>query len=414
MKKERGITLIALIVTIIILLILATVSINLIWNDNGIIKKAQEAKKVYTQAEIKEQLEFAIIDIQTDVAIDMTRKNLATLDDITTESISKKLPEGMNVEVGEKETTSDGKTQKVVTVIVNGEEYQYVINEDLSIDNLDENEVTVMYELISFLKSDGKSVDVKLKFICMAGIEEINFPDGTKVEGKGNTTVIETATLQINTDYKYVIITAQGKQKEKVVCVKLEELPKSPVIATNVGYPILTENGVITKDKIEIEYDKNQNLENYYSIDNGVTWKKYTEPIELITGPLIAKSQFKDSESYVQTKANIAMPTDYIKAESYDGDYSTSSIVENGKIYFDESVKGKNIRIKYKMSYPGSIALIFKDVDGNGIEGYIYYPVYSYQPDYKPYDDIIIKIPENACLLQTNSNGIAIYEIRKS
>ncbi len=43
-KTEKGITLVALVVTIVVLLILAGVSINLVLGDNGIVKKAQEAK----------------------------------------------------------------------------------------------------------------------------------------------------------------------------------------------------------------------------------------------------------------------------------------------------------------------------------------------------------------------------------
>ena len=50
MKKERGITLIALVVTIVVLLILAGVSINAIFNENGLIKKAQEAQNKMDQA----------------------------------------------------------------------------------------------------------------------------------------------------------------------------------------------------------------------------------------------------------------------------------------------------------------------------------------------------------------------------
>ena len=44
MKKNKGITLVALVVTIVVLLILAGVSINLVLGDNGIVKKAQDAK----------------------------------------------------------------------------------------------------------------------------------------------------------------------------------------------------------------------------------------------------------------------------------------------------------------------------------------------------------------------------------
>ena len=43
--KEKGITLIALIVTIIVLIILAGVSINLILGKNGLIEKAKFAKE---------------------------------------------------------------------------------------------------------------------------------------------------------------------------------------------------------------------------------------------------------------------------------------------------------------------------------------------------------------------------------
>ena len=43
MKKEKGSTLVALIVTVVILIILAGVSLNLAFSDNGLIKKAEYA-----------------------------------------------------------------------------------------------------------------------------------------------------------------------------------------------------------------------------------------------------------------------------------------------------------------------------------------------------------------------------------
>lgn len=47
--NEKGITLIALVVTIVVLLILAGISINLMLGENGIIKKAKEAKTAHEQ-----------------------------------------------------------------------------------------------------------------------------------------------------------------------------------------------------------------------------------------------------------------------------------------------------------------------------------------------------------------------------
>ena len=48
---EKGITLIALVVTIVVLLILAGVSVNAIFNENGLIKKAQEAQSKMDEAQ---------------------------------------------------------------------------------------------------------------------------------------------------------------------------------------------------------------------------------------------------------------------------------------------------------------------------------------------------------------------------
>ena len=50
-KNERGITLIALVVTIVVLLILAGVSVNALFSENGIIKRAQDAQNKMNNAQ---------------------------------------------------------------------------------------------------------------------------------------------------------------------------------------------------------------------------------------------------------------------------------------------------------------------------------------------------------------------------
>ena len=54
-KQEKGITLIALVVTIVVLLILAGVSISLVLNNNGVISKAKDAKNQYAEAQTNEE-----------------------------------------------------------------------------------------------------------------------------------------------------------------------------------------------------------------------------------------------------------------------------------------------------------------------------------------------------------------------
>ena len=58
MKNNKGITLVALVVTIIILIILAGISINLVLGDNGIITIAKKAKENTELAKIEEEKEL--------------------------------------------------------------------------------------------------------------------------------------------------------------------------------------------------------------------------------------------------------------------------------------------------------------------------------------------------------------------
>ena len=57
-SENKGITLIALIITIIVLLILAGVTLNMVLDENGLINKAQSAVTAQNIASIKEALEL--------------------------------------------------------------------------------------------------------------------------------------------------------------------------------------------------------------------------------------------------------------------------------------------------------------------------------------------------------------------
>ena len=62
--KNKGITLIALVVTILVLLILAGISIGMLTGDNSIFLRAKEAKFKTRMAEIAEDWELNKISIQ--------------------------------------------------------------------------------------------------------------------------------------------------------------------------------------------------------------------------------------------------------------------------------------------------------------------------------------------------------------
>ncbi|MBO5478236.1 MAG: type II secretion system protein [Clostridia bacterium] len=72
MRSKKGVTLVALVVTIIILLILAAVTISLTVGQDGIITKAQQAGKNYLNAQEYEQQQLAEFTNQTENIINNT------------------------------------------------------------------------------------------------------------------------------------------------------------------------------------------------------------------------------------------------------------------------------------------------------------------------------------------------------
>lgn len=77
-KQKRGITLIALVVTIVVLIILAGISIGVLTGDNGIIDEAHTAKEDTEIASWEEQIDVAIIDAEN-------KHRNPTLDDVKEE-----------------------------------------------------------------------------------------------------------------------------------------------------------------------------------------------------------------------------------------------------------------------------------------------------------------------------------------
>lgn len=91
---RSGITIIALIVTIIVLLILAGIVINLTIGENGIIQKAQESGAIYQKSEAREKLELVL----KEATIEKVQNEDYNSDTFLDEFIISKIP---NTEVNE-------------------------------------------------------------------------------------------------------------------------------------------------------------------------------------------------------------------------------------------------------------------------------------------------------------------------
>ena len=124
LNKNKGITLIALVITIIVLLILAGISIATLTGENGLLSKATTAKEETKKAEIREEIELAIAAIQAE---ELQKGNKVTLETLA----------GSEEEPGQLENSKDleGITAKLNVEEITGEYkgYDYTIDENLKV-----------------------------------------------------------------------------------------------------------------------------------------------------------------------------------------------------------------------------------------------------------------------------------------
>ena len=133
-KKEKGITLVALIITIIVLIILVGVTIGQIAGSDGIIKRAQNSTAEYKQKSAEEKVTLLMHEYMIAIAENPNQ----TLDNFLTE---KNVEHTTNSD-GTTDITVDGKTIKV--------------NKDLSIAD-DTNKGQTGSGSITYTDSDNKT-----------------------------------------------------------------------------------------------------------------------------------------------------------------------------------------------------------------------------------------------------------------
>ena len=110
-KEMKGITLVALVVTIVVLLILAGVSINTVLGEDGIIKKAKEAAEATKRASAEEEMNRLVLEYQ-----------LASNDETLESFLQEKVTEGRIDGV-----TDNGDGTITITKKVEGKDYTITV-----------------------------------------------------------------------------------------------------------------------------------------------------------------------------------------------------------------------------------------------------------------------------------------------
>ena len=121
-REEKGITLVALVVTIIVLIILAGVTLNIVLDNDGIINKAKQAAEDYENAQREEQEILGQVENYIENAGKIapipegyTKSQITTEDDIGEGLVIYEIPEGANVNWTDEEDEK-GNNQSTITI----------------------------------------------------------------------------------------------------------------------------------------------------------------------------------------------------------------------------------------------------------------------------------------------------------
>ena len=168
-KKSKGITLIALVVTIIVLIIISGVSISLILGNNGIINKAQEASINHQLAANLEQAKIDELYGQLKVATDGTvTLDMTTLNELMERKINDALSPGGIIESKiNDEINTHANSSNSENTTINRSEYESILSR---LDNL-ENQTNTSESIGTFYSQSFSNVSItKEKSNILKGI----------------------------------------------------------------------------------------------------------------------------------------------------------------------------------------------------------------------------------------------------
>lgn len=190
LRSTKGITLIALVVTIIVLLILASITISVIFSDNGIIKKAQEAANKMNEATTDEQQKLNDLYNELNNLIqDGGSYNNNTVDGVV-------IPEGFYYVGGSKETgivISDneedynrGDSYEVATAL-KGNQFVWVPVENYGTTDFDNSGLTYTEDIDSNVTEENEAIKNSIEKYkgFYIGRYETGMENGTTVVKQG-------------------------------------------------------------------------------------------------------------------------------------------------------------------------------------------------------------------------------------
>ena len=208
--KNKGITLVALIITIIILLILSGITIATLGGENGLFARVKQAKKAHVQSEMQEQLTLALNELQVD------KEGKASLDDVTQDWINTVISSDYSPTIKE-DASLDG---KMVVMNKNDITGRFIVNQKLEISKTEFDISTLEFEYETEKIENGK-VKILIKITDKVnGIKQIDYPDPSEsplIMNNRKEPVGIDYSVELGKEYKFVITTGDGNKTEKII-----------------------------------------------------------------------------------------------------------------------------------------------------------------------------------------------------
>ena len=203
--SNSAITLIALIITIIVLLILAGVTLNMVMGDSGIFSKANQAKNKTEVAQYEEELRMCVLEIQADEATNGTTFGIDTIRKNLVEKV-KELENTEEIEI----TSPEGNA----TIEGTYKGYEYKIDEKYVVHIGDKATGIILTTSLEPKGWTNQNVTATITIKSNNGINKVEPDEGSK---NGNEYIITKENIAENTSFKYTVTDGQGNTQTKTV-----------------------------------------------------------------------------------------------------------------------------------------------------------------------------------------------------
>ena len=332
--NNKGITLVALVITIIILLILAGISIQAITNT-GLFANAKKAKEKSMEGQLKEEISLVIQSIQTE---EIYKGNSVTLETLAGGQLEKELKD-ITAEL------ADGE--------INGEykDYEYTIDDKFNVTingPITGVRIKGIAEVQTGYVFEGNTVEIKVTASITEGtITGIEAPEEATI--KTDTSATEKVyTVNKNGAYVFKITSDAGKTKN--ITAKVENILAAPQITVS----------EVKKDSFKINVENNYPegaiTEYRYSVGGTVKQQGTTDKSYAVTG-LSEDTEYSNIKvvAYINSVSKESN-TEKVTTEMKDGiAYTWDEIAEMAKAISNDSsitddtetvtVNGKTLKV---------------------------------------------------------------------